>query len=68
MEKKKQSIVKEHGSEKIKYAQAETPIAPVKEAPKVLFALDTKLLLIAVVGILLLVLVTYNSNSFSDLF
>ncbi len=66
MEKKKQSIVKEHGSEKIK--QTQVPIAPVREAPKVLFALDTKLLLIAVVGILLLALVTYNSNPFSDLF
>ncbi len=68
MEKKKQNIVKEHGLEKTKPAQTETPMAPVREAPKVLFALDTKLLIIALVGILLLVLVTYNSDFFSDLF
>lgn len=64
MEKKKQNIVKEHGLEKTKPAQ--TPMDPVREAPKVLFALDTKLLIIALVGVLLLVLVTYNSDFFSD--
>lgn len=61
MEKKKQSV----GIEKIKTI---TEQAPAKEAPKVLFALDTKLLVIALVGILLLVIVTYNGKLLSGLF
>ncbi len=67
MEKKKQNVVKEHGFEKTKPAQVQMPTAPVREAPKVLFTLNTKLLIIALVGILVLVGVTYKTDSFSDL-
>ncbi len=68
MEKKKQHSVKEFGFEKIKSGQTEAPAAMAKDAPKVLLALDTKLLIIALVGILLLVFVTYNSGQLSGIF
>lgn len=67
MEKKKQNVVKEQGFEKTKPAQVQMPTAPVREAPKVLFTLNIKLLIIALVGVIMLGLVTYNANFFSDL-
>ena len=68
MEKKKQHSVKEFGFEKTKSVQTEAPMAIAKDTPKILFALDTKLIILALVGIALLFFVTYNSGQLSGIF
>lgn len=64
MEKKKQNVVNEHSFGKVK--QTEAPIT--KELPTGLFTLNTKLFILALIGILLLIFVTYNSGMLSDVF